>query len=445
VVSADSNLEASADPAGELAPGVVFDSKYEIAEFVASGGMGFIYRARDIETSRSVALKVMRAFLNDEPSAVKRFGREAWTISQLQHPNTVRLLSYGTNPDGLMYLVMEWLEGRNLSQLLNANGALSPALVAWIGATIARCLQEAHDKGIIHRDIKPENVVLLESSETFEMVKVLDFGIAKIGVKGDAVTLITQTGTVCGTPEYMSPEQAKGEELDGRSDVYSLGCLLFALCAARVPYHADSPLQVLFGHLTKPFPELPESVPEPLAEVIYKSTRKNPAHRFASAREMAQALEILLPILDDEKPGGVGTGENFDALKTIIEPLGVMGLFPSNSGFEVVKAENGKVTGPSAEFQLQLFFADASEHDIVAPLAPPPSAQQNQIRTGDSAVFPDAKTLLKTPIVAAPRPLVDHQHIIGPTPIAQSRMPLLLMFVSLLVVFVLATIVLYVL
>ncbi len=281
------------DPAGQLSPGTMVDG-YQVVEFIASGGMGFIYKARQHTTNRVMALKIMRSHLTTDEVALKRFHREAISVSRLIHRHIVALVGHGRSNSGLMYLAMEWLDGPNLATLLAQFGPMSPVRVARIGVQVAQALALAHGNGIIHRDLKPENVVLVPGDDGSPyQVKVLDFGIAKLQT-ADAQTQITRLGTVCGTPDFMSPEQARGEDLDGRSDIYALGCMLFTLLTTFVPFPAETPLRVVLRHLTEPFPDLPLETPANLAAIIRRATQKDPLARFSSAEEFAHALETFI-------------------------------------------------------------------------------------------------------------------------------------------------------
>lgn len=282
----------SADPAGKLKPGFIVDGKFELQRFVAAGGMGFIYQARSLQNHRPLALKIMREALRNDPVTSKRFIREAETIRRLFHPNTVALIDHGESPDGLLYIAMEWLQGEDLADRLHRQGPLSPKEAAQIALEICRGLVEAHAKGIIHRDLKPENIFLHKQNGQ-ELVKVLDFGIAK-AVAGPVQTQLTRMGMVCGTPDFMSPEQARGDKLDARSDVYALGCVLYMLLTGEVPFPAENAVKVVLRHLSDPFPTLPAHVPTALAAIIETAVRKEPAQRYHNARQMAEALAAFL-------------------------------------------------------------------------------------------------------------------------------------------------------
>jgi serine/threonine protein kinase len=276
-----------------LIPGSIIDQRYEILSLVAEGGMGFIYKARQLPLGRVVALKVLRKELAHDEASIKRFSREAKTISQLAHPDIITLFDYGIDPDGQMYLVVEWLDGADLADVLAAEGSIEPIRASRIAMITARSLAAAHRKGVIHRDLKPENIFIIQRHDDGEdeRIKVLDFGIAKLINEDDNEVRITKMGAVCGTPEFMSPEQARGEPLDGRSDLYALGCLLYTMLVGALPFEHESVYQLLLMHQRHAFPLLHPSLPRELNDIIQRATRKLRDERFSSADEMADALE----------------------------------------------------------------------------------------------------------------------------------------------------------
>ena len=284
-----------------LPDGTILGGRVRIEAFVASGGMGHIYKATQLSLGRTVAVKVIRSELATEGDSVARFRREAQTVSHLSHPHTIILHDYGVER-GLLYLVMEWLDGMALSELLEHEDRISAIRAARITQQIAESLSEAHAKGIVHRDLKPANIFIVNSSGRADYVKVLDFGIAKIIDSGvnTGQSLITRVGTICGTPEFMSPEQARGEELDGRSDLYALGCCLYSMLSGYPPFVDTQPLNVIMRHQTQPFPPLPDDVPAELRAIIDGCTAKNTADRYGSAEEVSEELKRFLFQIEKE-------------------------------------------------------------------------------------------------------------------------------------------------
>ena len=285
------------DPPRLLPPprvGAVIGGRYELEALVAEGGMGVIYRAQQQPLGRSVAVKLLRSELSNDPSAVARFKLEAKTISQLSHPDIITLFDYGVRSDGLMYLVMEWLEGEDVGQVLRRDGRLELGRAVRIAEQIARALVVPHHQNIIHRDLKPENIFLLDNTipGQQERIKLLDFGIAKL-LDDSTTPRMSTTGGRCGTPAFMSPEQIQGESLDARSDLYALGCLLFSMLTGCLPFSGRI-TEILTHHQSDPLPLLPPPYPPELNEIIQGATQKNPNDRYASAGEMAKTLARFL-------------------------------------------------------------------------------------------------------------------------------------------------------
>ncbi|HET9075957.1 MAG TPA: Stk1 family PASTA domain-containing Ser/Thr kinase [Acidimicrobiales bacterium] len=262
----------------------IFSDRYEIIRHIARGGMAQVYLARDLLLDRPVALKVLFPELSVDQNFVERFRREAKAAANLSHPNIVSVYDWGQG-DNTYYIVMEYVDGPTLSSLLRS-GPLEPERAAAIAASVAAALGFAHRRGVIHRDVKPGNVLIDDRAQ----VKVADFGIARaIGTSED----LTQTGSVMGTATYFSPEQAQGYAVDPRSDVYSLGVVLFEMATGRAPFSGDSPVSIAYKHVKEP-PPLPSqvnpAVPADLEAVIMKALAKDPAGRYQSAEEMRADL-----------------------------------------------------------------------------------------------------------------------------------------------------------
>ncbi len=276
-----------------LATGTVIAGRYTIERHLASGGMGRVYIAKQAPLGRSVALKVMHKHLLRDKEAVGRFLREAVAVSQLKHPNTITIFDYGEGGDGNFFIAMELLEGEPLSKYLERQTALPPQEAVTTIAQVGRSLAEAHRKGIVHRDLKPENVFL--SSAEKGLVKVLDFGIAKLIEKPgeDVGQKLTRVGFVCGTPEYMSPEQARGDELTGQSDLYALAVVLYQLLAGKVPFSESSAIATVLKHQSEAPPPLPSHIPVTLANfVTQRGLAKDPADRPKDADAFVQEMEL---------------------------------------------------------------------------------------------------------------------------------------------------------
>ncbi|MFO0711321.1 MAG: serine/threonine-protein kinase [Sandaracinus sp.] len=289
--------------------GTLMAGRYHIVGRVGTGGMGTVYRAEQRGLGRPVALKVLKAELVSDRETVGRFQREAKAMSLLVHPNTVRVFDFGEDPAGHLFLAMELLEGELLTSKLEREGALDVREAVSVAQQILRSLHEAHTKGLVHRDLKPDNIYLARVEGHPEpVVKVLDFGIAKI-FRDDAKPidqLETQAGTVFGTPRYMSPEQAQGKALDPRSDLYSVGVLLFQLLAGAAPFTDEDAVVVMAKHIREEVPPVTDVVPDrpiplSLANIIRRALEKDPPRRFSTAEQFEQALSACLPDIERER------------------------------------------------------------------------------------------------------------------------------------------------
>jgi beta-lactam-binding protein with PASTA domain/tRNA A-37 threonylcarbamoyl transferase component Bud32 len=266
--------------------GQLLGNRYEIIAKLGSGGMAHVYRARCTVLNRIVTVKVMRKELAEDKDFVHRFQIEAQAVALLSHPNIVSIYDVGEE-NGLPYLVMEYVEGDNLKEIIRQKGALSPAETVNIGIQVCAALDHAHSKGIIHRDIKPHNILVTPGGR----VKVADFGMARfLSVPGATVT---QSGTVMGSVHYFSPEQARGEEASYQSDLYSLGVVLYEAVSGHVPYQGDNPITIALKHIQEQPPGLRlenPSIPEELEQIILKAMARDKEMRFKSAKEMQKAL-----------------------------------------------------------------------------------------------------------------------------------------------------------
>ncbi len=284
----------------DLAPGDVVAGRFEIVSKLAEGGMGKVYVALQQPIGRKVALKVLRRELATDDAAVKRFFREAVAASKLHHPNTITIIDYGEGEENTLFIAMELLDGESLHELLGRDTRLPLRRAVNITAQIGRSLSEAHKKGVIHRDLKPENIFISCVEGETDLVKVLDFGIAKL-LMGDTTTRITRAGYVCGTPEYMSPEQARGEELDGTSDLYALGILLWEMLCGQVPYEAPTPLGTVLKHQNEPIPAMPGDTPDSVKAFLHKALAKR-------REERPQTADEFMTLLAEAIPGDYGSG-----------------------------------------------------------------------------------------------------------------------------------------
>jgi beta-lactam-binding protein with PASTA domain/tRNA A-37 threonylcarbamoyl transferase component Bud32 len=263
----------------------VFSERYELNHLIARGGMAEVYRARDRLLDRPVALKVLFPELSVDRSFVERFRREAQAAANLSHPNIVPVFDWGED-SGTYFIVMEFIDGRPLSSILKTAGPLSAERTADVGAHVAAALGYAHKHGVIHRDVKPGNVLITDDGQ----VKVTDFGIARAINTEES---LTQTGAVMGTATYFSPEQAEGIGVDARSDIYSLGVVMFEMATGRPPFLGETPVAVASKHVRDhpPAPrELNPAIPTTFEAIILKSMAKDPAHRYTTAEELRADL-----------------------------------------------------------------------------------------------------------------------------------------------------------
>ncbi len=293
---------------GDPFVGRVLDGKYELTGRIGEGGMGAVYRARRVHIGDEVAVKILHPrFVTDE-AAVERFRREARAAAQLHHPNIVTIHDYGEarGADDVAYIVMELVNGASLRELLKKEGRLDPARAVALMRDICAGVGAAHRRHIVHRDLKPDNIIALAPDEDRERetVRVVDFGIAKLRDLASDLTL-TQAGAVVGTPYYMSPEQCRGESLDSRADVYSLGAMLYEMLAGAPPFTAASVTGVIAKHLTETPPPLPEDlrVPASLQNVIMRALAKDPSARQADASEFAREIASAIEVKADAASG----------------------------------------------------------------------------------------------------------------------------------------------
>jgi tRNA A-37 threonylcarbamoyl transferase component Bud32 len=275
--------------------GQIVGGRYHIVGLIGEGGMGVVYKAEQRlgSTVRKVAVKTLHAELSRDPSITARFHREVGTVAQLEHPNTVRVYDFGSTDDGTLYIAMEFLDGKALNRVIEADGAIEPRRVGHIVRQIAGSLDEAHRQGIVHRDLKPENVLLIERAGEKDVVKLVDFGIAARteSAEREKEQKLTQQGMVLGTPPYMSPEQFTGKQLDARSDVYSLGVMVYEMLTGQLPFQADTAWQWATHHMTSPprsFDDTPGGgrIPEALRRTVLKALSKEPADRQSSAGQL---------------------------------------------------------------------------------------------------------------------------------------------------------------
>ena len=296
------------DPDSKLEPGTVLDERYELADEIARGGFGMVYRARQMNMDREVAIKMVPPEFMDLPDVVQRFEREARLASRLNHPNTITVHDYGQHGNYL-FLVMELLEGEDLADILAREESLPLDRIARIARQVLKSLHEAHQQNIVHRDLKPENIFLTEISGEKDFVKVVDFGIAKLAMPEvkepdrDTARRLTIEGNTVGTPTYMSPEQAAGGEVDARSDLYGLGVILYEMAAGYPPFDVDDAAKLMRQHIFKEIPPFEDENLRGcwLESIIRRAMAKEKEDRFQDANEFIEAIDYALDAADDER------------------------------------------------------------------------------------------------------------------------------------------------
>jgi serine/threonine protein kinase len=296
--------------------GTVIDGRYRLDALLGEGGMGAVYRGIHLLMGKPVAVKLIHGELANNPEAAARFEREARSASLLKDPHCISVTDFGKTEGGVLYLVMELLEGEDLATRLARTGALPTEKALRIVKEVCGALSHAHCAGVVHRDLKPDNIMLVRHGDAEDFTKVIDFGIARIAdsadMRGDQHNIdgarssdasqssgsnkLTRVGFVLGTPAYLSPEQARGKEADHRADLYSLGVVLYEALAGKQPFAGETAMDVVMHHLTTPVPRLPRQryTPE-LQSILDKAMAKGPAERYQTAAEFAEAIDALPP------------------------------------------------------------------------------------------------------------------------------------------------------
>ncbi|HEY9283968.1 MAG TPA: protein kinase [Pyrinomonadaceae bacterium] len=347
--------------------------KYRVEEKISEGGMGTVYRGTHVLMEKQVAIKVLHPSLAADDKIVARFTREARAASRISHPHALNVTDFGEAEDGVVFLVMEYLRGSTLKQIVRANGPMPLERVVTITAQIAGALDAAHAEGVVHRDLKSDNIMLCETGGTGgDWAKVLDFGIAKIKepIGGDDPEL-TAPNLIIGTPQYMSPEQcSQASEIDARSDIYSLGVIVFEMLAGHVPFTGDSATAVMLKHLQEPAPSVLEErkdLPAAVGRVVARALSKRPEDRQQSAGELAEQLALA----SEGAPAGVTTGESRvagvqDTNRIIVSTGPHEGRDTANDDYDEATVVSPSPRTPAAEHQ---YFEDVIE--------PPPAAGFN--------------------------------------------------------------------
>ena len=315
-------------PPGSDLVGSILADRYHVIRRIGEGGMGQVYLAEHVKMKRKSAVKVLHQGMVHDPDAISRFNREASNASQIQHPNVAAIYDFGETPEGLIYLAMEFVDGEPLTKIIERHGALTAARAADIGEQVASALEAAHDMGIIHRDLKPDNIMIARGRAGEDVAKVVDFGIAK-AMQGDDQK-VTKTGLAIGTPEYMSPEQLGGDQLDSRTDIYSLGLVTFNMLTGQLPFPSVVSREALIMRLTeKPrtLAEIRNDVqwPPELQTVMDKALANHPADRYQHVSQFGRELVTAVATMPESAFTSTGTVELSPvppAAKTEARPLG---------------------------------------------------------------------------------------------------------------------------
>ncbi len=352
--------------------GTVVDGRYQLECILGRGGMGLVYRAAHLGLRRQVAVKILHPSLAASSDVRNRFEREAFAAGKIDHPNCINVMDSGKLPDGSRFLAMELLDGKALGDVLEAEGQIAPGRALHILAHILRGLGHIHSAGLIHRDMKPENIFLIRHGQDEDFAKILDFGIAKGMGKTDLEegVKLTQAGMAFGTPIYMAPEQALGNPMDGRADLYAAAVIAYEMLCGQPPFYSDDKLEVMSMHTARPVPPMRQrlikggrAVPSSLERLIVKGLTKKPSERYASAEVFLAAVEEALRTPD----GGV-TDVSFERVQ-------------STTGSQPLVTEDGQLSSELAEAGI----ANAIEDVLATPppqkvVVPPPSGLPAQLQ-----------------------------------------------------------------
>lgn len=378
--SREASAARSEPPAGAAAPskgepdpliGRTINGRFKIVSVIARGGMGKVYRAEQAPLGRICALKVLSPKYEGDrdPEFHKRFFLEAATAAKLTHPNTVTIFDYGQDGDELYYIAMEYIEGRTLHRVLREEGAITEGRVSHIAAQVCRSLREAHNLGVVHRDLKPGNLLLSDRADERDNVKVLDFGLVK-DVTGEAEDL-TQAGLFMGSPKYMAPEQILGGEISSKTDIYSLGVMMYEMLVGKVPFDRGASVGTLMAHVNDPPPPMrtvnPKISLSPLMEnIVARCLEKDPNKRFASMKDLLNALKRV----GNEDGSLTDTHESMPMARLDTSPP-VSGSGPTETPAAITALSPGN--GADASRNAQPMFASPSISEMLAPGPAPPA------------------------------------------------------------------------
>ena len=341
--------------------GRLVGGKFPVVGILGEGGFGAVYRAIQEPVGRQVALKVIRGGDTVDPEMRARFFREAKIVAALSHPSVVTLHDYGEEDDGLLYIAFELVAGRSLSEIIRSDGPMQPGRVVNLVCQVLSALTEAHNLGLLHRDLKPDNLMVVQGSLGEEKIRLLDFGLSKKFNSESKDSVATRQGIIMGTPRYMSPEQASGHSVDGRSDLYSMGVLVYEMLSGRPPFTHVSPLDLLMAHIGEPTPPLAASLnlPPRLVQAVMKVLSKRADARQQTAAEFARDLQLSVA----EPSGGFAATATGSAASMPVLTASSIGLRPARPDDET--AEHSVLQEPLPVARAQLTPI------ATTPLAPP--------------------------------------------------------------------------
>ncbi len=414
-------------PPGAALIGAVIADRYHILKKLGEGGMGQVFLAEHVKMGRPSAIKVMTPGMMQDADAISRFNREAANASRITHPNVAAIYDFGETSDGLIYLAMEYVEGAPLTSIVEMAGTLPPARVASIIKQTASALDAAHERGIIHRDLKPDNIMIARNRDGSDLVKVVDFGIAK-SAHGTGQK-VTKTGLVVGTPEYMSPEQLAGDTVDSRSDTFALALVAFHMLTGKLPYAEGSAQETMIRRLTdRPFTlaETRPDVPWPpaLEAVMERGLSREAASRPATAGEFAAAFAAAvegMPAIEGEADGATRVIGAVPATRVGRPSKGAMpttapSTRPSTAVAPARRRSRGMIIGGvvAASLVVGAVMVRAGRKNAVSAIGTP---TQNFQRPLDTTAHPDTSAPVADTKAAIPAPKVETVRVAArPTP-----------------------------
>jgi serine/threonine protein kinase len=398
--------QTTGNDSAEALIGRVFDGRYRIERVLGRGGMGVVYVAEQLSMAKQVALKVLPRHLSDDPSQVQRFNHEALASSHLRHPHTIRVFDYGKSEDGHLYIAMELLQGEVLSRVIRRERGLPADRVVHIARQVVKSIGEAHQAGLVHRDLKPDNIFLCDFFGEKDYVKVLDFGIAKFTEGGGGTDQAhTATGFIAGTPLYIAPEQALGEPVAPRSDLYALGAILYECLVGAPPFRADTPIAIVMKQIHEAPPPLRNvkadvQVPPDLEALVFQLLRKRPADRPGTAEEVGAMLDAIMQ--------GQASQSGLRRFKSVLDTSVSEVTVVSGSGTAIPALDNSFTDTPSRGTATLAAPRTTAHDELPAPTQvamlrrPLTSPQPPRLPTGPGGALPMGVTTERPGTTASP-------------------------------------------